>query len=690
MLIFDQLHKADKQLRVLSWLVAAGVATLLGGLWWVQIVRARQYAEDLRVQSFRTVRVPAPRGKIFDRNGVVLAENRPTYNISLYLEDRSWRDAVQKRYKQLETDARKGATSPRKPKAVERLLSIFGYKPKLTQPRRLTTNERAQIGRASRYLVTSNIVWQLGEALGQPFVMTNEAKFHQHYDRRRALPLPIVPNLNAEQIARFQEQGTRLPGVDMEVQPLRVYPHGTLAAHTVGYLTRTEDSADDELSFFNYRLPDYKGLFGVEASLDEELRGRAGAKSVLVNNLGYRQSESILSPIEPGKHVTLTLDTEIQKIAEHWLNNAVAARPTRGAAVVLDVRTGEIVALASAPVFDPNDWIPFLPQATWNSYTNEDIAPLQNRATYGNFFPGSTFKIIVGLAGLEAGTLKTNDIVHVDPNPNDPAHGFYFAGNRGFRDTAPPGAYNFRRAFIKSSNGYFIEQGLRVTADRIVEMGQRFHFGEKTGVPLQESRGLLPTRAWMRESGNRWSPPAVGNISIGQGWLDVTPLQIAMAMAAVANGGKVLTPQLVLDVSAVHEVGMKPTQLHPIVRDHLNVSRASIQILHEVMLADVEDPDGTAYQAFHGKGVTPLKMFRVGGKTGTAQVFKGERYDHHTTWFSSWGMLDNEPRYAVVVMVDYGASGGGSCAPVVREIYRALEYREQRLRSPQKPNLANN
>jgi penicillin-binding protein 2 len=645
-------------------------------------VRSRQYVEDLRTQSYRTVRVPAPRGKILDRNGIALAENRPTYNISLYLEDRSWREAVQKEYKRVEAEARKTALAPRKPKVFEKFLALFGYKPSLTQARRLTLAERTEIGKNVRYIATSNIVWQLGDVLGQQYILDRK-KFEQHYERRRALPLPVAPSLTADQIARFQELGTRLPGVDMEVQPTRVYPYTNLAAHVLGYLTRTEESVEDELSFYNYRLPDYRGLSGIEASMDDELRGRAGAKSVLVNNLGYRQSETILSPVEPGKNVTLTIDAEIQRVAERELANAGGAeRPTRGAAVVLDVQTGEVIALASAPAFDPNDWIPYLPHAVWDTYTNKDIAPLNNKAVFGNYAPGSTFKIMVALAGLEAGTLDTNEVFDIRSPHIVRGHAF-----KDVAGAASPGEYNFRRAFIKSSNGYFIEQGIRVTPERIVDLAQQFHFGQKTGLPLQESPGLLPTRQWLRANRRGWSDIATGNLSIGQGDLDVTPLQLTVAMAAVANGGKVLAPQLVASVRAPDEFAVPgQNQIQPMIRDQVRVSASTMTTIREAMLADVEDQEGTAHKAFYPGGRQQLKHFRVGGKTGTAQVERNGRWHHYTVWFSSWAMTDH-PRYAVVVMVDHGASGGGTCAPVALEIYRALEYREQRLSTPRKENL---
>lgn len=696
MLIFDQLNKADRHLRALSWLIAGGLAVLLAGLWWVQVVRSRHYVEDQRNQSYRTVRVPAPRGKILDRNGTALAENRASYSISLYLEDRSWRDAVQKEYKRAEKAARNSAPMPRKPKLLERFLSWFGYKPALTQPRRLSTAEKTRIGRAARYSVTSNIVWQLGVALRQPLAV-DEAKFHRHYDRRRALPLPIIPNLDLDQIARFQEQSVLLPGVDMEMQPMRVYPHSILAAQVVGCLTHFDDaSAEGELASFNYHLPDYRGYDGIEASYDAQLRGKAGAKSVLVNNLGYRQNETILSPIEAGKNVTLTIDAEIQRVAENGLNEALGAqKPVRGAAVVLDVRTGEIIALASAPSFNPNDWIPGLPTHVWNTYTNDDIAPLQNKAIFGNYAPGSIFKIVVALAGLENGTLDPNEILTVEPNPFDRAHGAFFAGKTRylFKDTAPPGNYSFNRAFAKSANSYFIQQGLRMEPQRIVAMAQRFHFGEKTGIPLRESRGNLPTQ-FARESRSGYSAIAIGNMSIGQGDLDVTPLQLAVMIAAVANGGKVLTPQLVLRMAGPDELIAEQPVVQPAIRDDLHVNERNLGLVREAMLADTEDPEwGTAFTAFHDERdrKTPvLKNFRVGGKTGTAQV-KGRRgrEDHYTVWFASYAPYES-PRYAVVVMVDHGSSGGRTCAPVAAKIYRALESRESRTPLTRKDSFVRN
>jgi penicillin-binding protein 2 len=644
MLIFDQLNRADRHLRVLAWVIVAGLFALVAGVWWLQIVRSRHYVEGERNQSYRTVRVPAPRGKILDRNGVSLAENRPAFNVSLYLEDRALRDAFQAEYKKRRAELQKSA-------AVAK--------------RKIPSSELRALARTSRYFVVSNVVAELGAHIEQPLLL-NEKRFHKHYEQRLALPLPLRTSLTSTQIARIQERSLGLPGVDMEVQPLRVYPQGSLAAHVLGYLTRSEESAQDELSYYNYRLPDFRGVSGIERSFDEKLSGRAGAKSVLVNNLGYRQAETILSPVEAGHDVTLTIDAEIQRVAERALGAAGARPPMRGGAAVLDVNTGEIIALASVPSYDPNDFVPSITPEHWAEYNNTNGRPLLHRAVYGGHHPGSTFKIFVGLAALEAGVLNPADIFRSD--------GYIFVGSRRIEDTAGPGEFDFRRAFIKSSNPYFIHYGLAVGPDRLIDMGRKLHFGERTGIPLgQDSRGFLPTRESVRQVRGRWVDGDTANMSIGQGDLTLTPLQLAVGIAAIANGGKVLWPQLVLTVRAQNELidPTKPVRVQPRIRGQLGVSKQSLDIVRRAMLADVEDQkEGSGKAAF-------VSDYHVGGKTGTAEVWKGRTKDHYDVWFASYAPFDS-PRYAVVVMLEYGTSGGGMAAPVAGKIFTALKYRDQR------------
>lgn len=658
MLIFDQLNKADRHLRVLAWIIAAGLLVLVAGVWWLQVVRSRHYAEGERNQSYRTVRVPAPRGKILDRNGVALAENRPAFSVSLYLEDRALRDAFQEEYK------RRRAAIPKVPTGTKR---------------KITSVESKSLARSSRYFVVSNLVAKIGDHLGQPLLL-NEKQFHQHYEQRLALPMPLLSSLTSTQIARLQEQSLGLPGVDMEVQPLRFYPQGTVAAHVLGYLTRSEESAVEELSFYNYRLPDFRGISGIERSFDEKLSGRAGVKSVLVNNLGYRQTETVLSPVEAGHDVTLTIDAEIQRVAERALAATTAARPpVRGGAVVLDVNTGEIIALASVPAYDPNRFVPRISQEDWEDYNNTNGRPMLHRAVYGGHHPGSTFKIFVALSALEAGLLNPTDIFH--------SEGRSMVGRRVIDDTAGAGDFDFRRAFIKSSNPYFIHYGQATGPERLIDIAEKLHFGERTGIPLgQDSRAFLPTLEWVRQVRGRWMDGDTANISIGQGDLTVTPLQLAVATAAVANGGKVLWPQLVMSIRAQNELvdPQKPPRVQPRIRNELGISKASLDVVRRAMLADVEDQkEGSGHRAF-------VPDYRVGGKTGTAEVWVGNRKEHYDVWFASYAPYEN-PRYAVVVMIEYGLSGGGgTAAPVAGKIFAALKYRDQRSPTARDSSVARN
>ena len=685
MLIFDQLHRADRPLRLVSWLIAFGLAVLLGGLWWVQVVRSRQFTEDQFNQSYRTVRVPAPRGKIMDRNGEVLAENRPVYSVSLYLGDRSWRQSVVAHYKAAKDAARRAKAVRRQPNAMEKILSWFGYEPSLVKLGRLETEVENALGRAARYIVTSNIVAQLGDILGQRLTL-DAPNFHRHYQNSLVLPLPIFQNLNAAQIARLQERGLRMPGVDMEIQPVRVYPRGTLAAHVVGYMRASIESSEGELAYFDYRLPDYRGFSGLEYSLDSVLRGKAGGKSVQVNNLGYRQNETSISAVEAGHDLTLTIDAEIQRVAEYELARAPHVWPVtiRGAAVVLNVRTGEIIALASAPTFNPNNWIPGISREDFRAYHDTNTTPMLNRAIFGGYAPGSTFKTVVALAGLEAGTLRPQELITVAPNPRDPAHGIIYVGQQAIKDTAVPGQYDFKRAYKRSSNAYFITNGLMVGRDAVIRMAERMHFGQRTGLPLaQDSRATLPTRDWLQQRGLPWRDGDTANLSIGQGYVTVTPLQMAVAMAAVANGGRVLWPQLILATNAQDEVVDLSSRsgVRPQLREQLPVSARTLEIVQSAMLADTEDADGSGRSA-------KVDGFRVCAKTGTAQIEDrtGRNIDV-MTWLASYAPYE-DPRYAVVVMVQSGKSGGDTCGPVAKGIYEALKKRERKLNVVQNSGAA--
>jgi penicillin-binding protein 2 len=634
MWILDQLRTKDRHLRILTATVAGGFLILLGGLFHVQVLSAHRHQASQISQSFRTVRVPAVRGKILDRQGIALADNRPSYQVNLYLEE--LRPHFQSTYKR----------------------AIAG--------RSLSRPQRNELGRQVRFLVASNLIDRVADHLEAPIPLTRD-QFQQHYDQRLALPMPVLSDLSPDQVARFVEQSHLLPGCDLDVQPNRFYPHGSTAAHLLGYLRR-DDRRRQEQTSFHYRLPDFSGLVGVEGTFDTQLRGRPGMKSVLVNNLGFRQTESVWTPADPGHNIILTIDLAIQAAAEKAL--ASAGPYTRGAAVVLDTRNGDILALASQPSFDPNLFVPGISQTDWAQLNDPIMLPMINRATYGAYPPGSIFKLVIALAGLESGI--------IDPGQSYASQGFYQLGQgtrgRRIRDLAyggRPAEFNLHRAVKLSSNAYFVHYGLIIGMDRILAMGQRLHLGERTGIPIgQEVPGTFPTQPWQQANLTGWHEGDTANLCIGQGYLTVTPLQMAVMTAAIANRGTVFWPRLVASVQPQDPESSDKTAVFPPgqVRGSLGVASHHFTTLHRAMLAGVEDNDGTGRRAF-------LPGMRICGKTGTAQITRGRQVIDHVTWFASFAPFE-QPRYAVVVTVESGASGTETCAPIARLIYQAILNRE--------------
>ncbi len=601
---------------------------ILVRLWYVQVISFEKYERYREVQSHRSVRIPAPRGMILDRGGQVLAENQPAFNIVMYLDQ--FRDDFRDTYS------------------------------KLKAGRRLTTAQSLTLQRDARFLAVSNAVYAASKVVGKPSRLIRE-RFEEHYAKRRYLAMPILENLSREQMARFMEQGSRLKGFDLEVRASRSYPQGTLAAHVLGYMRPRSRQASEEGSelqmTYDYELPDFTGISGVERVFETELRGEPGAKSILVNNLIYREEEDAWLPSIPGKNLFLTLDSRIQQAAEKALTHYDPQ--VKGAIVVMDCQTGDVLALASAPAFDPNLFAGHLPSSLYQPMIDPaGPKPLFNRATHGQYQPGSTLKMIIGLAGLEEGL--------IDPVKTYQGEGYIMVGSRRIDDTAGAGLFDFERAFYKSSNAYFIHYGLQLGIAQIVSWGERFFLGQETGLlPGQEAAGFFPSKAFVARG---WHPGDTANLSIGQGKVDVTPIQMAVLTAAIANGGKVFAPRLVAGWESLDPIlgrQFKPAPAASI-RTQLQVSSANLKILQQAMLQDVEHPAGSG-------APSRIPAYPIGGKTGTAET--GRRLDGRRikeTWFASYAPHD-QPRYAVVVLVDDGISGGTSCAPVARKLYETLK-----------------
>ena len=641
MFIFEQLKNTDRRLHVFAGAILIGLLILLCRLWQLQVLSAKKYREYLENQTFRTVRVPAIRGKILDRHRVPLADNNPTYNLNLYLEE------LQPRFYFEYTNSVKKEFTNSSPNV------------------KLTPAVIADLSRRARYRSVSNLLFQVSASLQNPKLLL-EKEFSQHYEQKRSLPLTLLGNLTFEEVATLLESGSLDPSLDVEVEPRRVYPYGSATAHFLGYVQREpEQSAEDEINY-RFWVPGYKGRTGIELAFDRELRGKPGVKTVLVNSMQYRESEELLEPPEPGKNVVLTIDLDIQKAATEALRRRGSG--TQGAIVVMHCQTGDILALASSPTFDPNKFIPRITTDEWARMNDQELLPLFNRAVYGGYLPGSVFKIVVGLACLEQGL--------------DPLLEWYSAGRfrlgRVWKDTAGPGMFNFRNAFAFSSNPYFQRHGMIAGPREIIRMSRQFGLGERTGITRgQEHSGYLPNDQELKKSdGTKWMDGDTANLCIGQGDITVTPLQIAVVTAAIANGGKILQPRLVMDVESQEPANPVDTIRFPAsqLRRQMQVRPENLTLLQQAMLADVEYYDknrgrwGTGHSAY-------IEGFRICGKTGTAQKYV-KNVKHWTTWFASYAPFEN-PRYAMVVVVEDGTSGGLTCAPMARQVYQALIKKEQ-------------
>ncbi|MDP6893572.1 MAG: penicillin-binding transpeptidase domain-containing protein [Verrucomicrobiota bacterium] len=670
MFIFDQLRSKDIPIKVIVLFILCCFLVLAAKLWELQVSAVVSFQNRQENQSVRAIRLPATRGKILDRNKKPLAVNRLRFDIHIYI------DELRPLFREHYFNLKKG--------------------------RKMNRPEQLRLGKEARYQVVSNLTMQVSMRIGEPRVL-DVNRFHEHYERRLYIPLPVIQDLSPNQVAKFVELIHDLPGVGLSVNPVRTYPNGEMAFHALGYLRRDDNHEDDrEVPFsYRYRMPDYVGIDGLEGIYDRVLRGEAGAKAIRVNNISYRTSEDIWEWPESGRDIELSINREIQLAAEEALKSN--GPETRGSIIVMDPNNGDLLALVSTPSFDSNKFISGFSREEISQLNDSQLNRWINRASgSGNvaYPPGSIFKIISSIAYLEEGVIN-------NPNKEIYNKGFFrneqLYPNYSLDDTAPPGDYDFVRAFKLSCNSYFIHfaltpdgrtdqwrQGKRI----LIDWGNRFRLGRKTiqpllisgdeiPSPLREGNGYFPAvgNEFKKEDQygkkSRWAAGDVANLCIGQGEITVTPLQMAVMTAAIANGGKLIQPRLVLSISSLNEDSQSSSRKIPRkVIKNLDLKGETVSLLHQAMLADVDDRDGSG----SGARVSGLS---IGGKTGTAEkkVPTGKfhpktgvrlfRMDH-ITWFVSFAPVES-PRYAMVVMVESGSSGGKVCAPIAGRVYRAIQ-----------------
>ncbi len=592
-------HPLDDEILRLRLLLVAMMlflGILAAALWRIQVAHGKQYENSQAKQSVRRVRLPGMRGRLYDRNGQVLADNRPSYGVAIYLEE-------------------------------------------LRQP-----------GPWSRTIDrVESLVTNLSQIIGVPPAVTR-AQIKTHVDQRRALPLVAWRDLDEQALARLSEQGHALPGVDVYTEAVRFYPFKATACHVLGYVGRADPTQNGEEPF-HYYLPEMIGRSGLEKTMDEDLRGEAGGRLMRVDVSGLRRDDINQRDPKAGRDVLLSLDIRIQALAEEALGNSP------GAAVVMDPDNGDVLAIVSHPGFDPNSFVPFLRSEDWKILSNDELTPLLNRAVAGAYAPGSTFKPVTAMAALESGKFSASTVYDCP--------GYFQLGRAVFRCWyhAGHGPLNLRQALEHSCNVYMFNMALATGPDYISNQAIALGLGRKTGIELDyESSGLVPNNAWKRRVfRDSWRDGDTCNLSIGQGALTVTPLQMAVVTAAFANGGRVWKPRLVVGERASGATTFERRQ--PVLENSMSWDPDHLKTVREGMRDVVMSPTGTG----RAMGIPGVVM---AGKTGTAEFGPAAARKRHA-WMIAFAPYDR-PKYAVVMVVDEGVSGGETVAPRMRRLMTGL------------------
>ena len=465
-------------------------------------------------------------------------------------------------------------------------------------------------------------------------------------------PLPIKLDITRDEVGLIETYRYLMPGIYLEVSPQRNYPLGLVAPHLIGYLGEITPKQLKSGGYPQNRMGDYIGQWGLEKEWQEELGGRKGGRFLEVNALGQEVRLVNTKESVAGNNLVTTLDWKLQKVAQESLQGR------SGAVVVLKPATGEVLAMASSPTFDPSSFNRRLSAKEWDALLTDPQKPFQNRAIQGQYPPGSTYKMITALAGLEEKVIT--------PETQFFCNGALPYGNRVFHcwRSGGHGSVNLHKAIVQSCDVYFYNVGIRLGVDRLAHYAQLFGLGQPTGIALySEKGGLIPTSAWkLKRFKQPWQPGETLSLAIGQGYNTVTPLQMAQVTATLANGGSLLRPSLVKRL--VSPQGEVIREFQPQKLRELRLIPEHLQLIRQGMAGVVNEPGGTG-------GAARISGVVAAGKTGTAQVVTlGKKGGKDHAWFVAFAPLE-APELAMAIVVEHGGHGGAAAAPIARRIFEA-------------------
>lgn len=627
-------HKGyDPRVILFYLIIALLLCVLAGGIAFQQLFKADVHHDRERMQSQRRILVPGPRGNIYDRDGRLLVGNRPRFAVVLYLDE-------------LRSEFRREFIRIRK-----------NYRD--TGDREIPTS--AQMEQLARTSVVQRYLDQVNDILRRN-EQVDTRDLRRHFASELLLPYTLIDDLSPADYARLLESLPVQSPLQVYTSSTRYYPYGSAAAHTLGYVAidpdfEAQDFPGGDLTTF--KMKGSIGRAGLEQRFDTQLQGEPGGAIFRVDPSGYK----IKPPLErrlpvQGKNLTTSLDIDLQLAAE----KAMADTEMAGAAVAIEVATGEVLVLASKPDYDLNDFTPRLSAAKAREIN--DRGAWYHRAIQGTYATGSTFKILTSIAGLRSGAIL--------PDSKIDCPGYYMVGARRFacHDGHSHGLIDYRTAVEKSCNVFFYKYGLDIGPDLIAAEARRFHLDRPTGIELAHEAKymIIPDPAWkQRTQKERWFPGDTANLAIGQGFLSLTPLQMAVFAASVARG-EVLTPPTLL-----HDASRPPLHTEPI-----GLPAEGYAALLQGM-ERVTGPAGTA--KIMSAPFMRIEGLRIAGKTGTAQK-RTEKGTLNFAWFISFAPVE-KPEIALAVMIEGDTpgeetGGGRYSAPVAHAIYQAWWEKKHR------------
>src|SRR6266849_10116505 len=498
---------------------------------------------------------------------------------------------------------------------------------------------------------------QVGKAeklIGRPIKISDETIL-RHYRNRGILPFEIAQNLTQSE---YDEVNEHLPAA-MVVRPIyvRIYPNGKVAGQIIGYTGKTGRNPDGIIDNHETLWPETEGRDGLEQTFNEMLTGKHGEYKLTFDKDGHKTSEKLIKSAVPGNNIVTTLDLRLQQLAE----KALESKAKRGAIVIVDPTEGDILAMASWPTYDPNLFVPSISAEKFKQLQDDPDIPLLARAFRSAYPPGSTFKVAVGIAALETGAVHTDDLYQCVPGIQ--------IGNLTFHNwkKGDQGALNFVQALTQSCDTWFYQVGIKTGAEPIIEWALKLGFGAKCGIPLRgEAEGRIPNDEYMKAThGRKLLNGDIANLSIGQGDTQVTPLQMAQAMAIVANGGRFYQTRLVRQVQSLDHEIVTAYQLRE--KRALDVSAETMEEVRAGMIEVVNGPNGTGHEA-------QLEGVEVAGKTGTAQ-WGPKSKERTAAWFAGF-LPAEEPKYAFAAIYegDVGSKvhGGSTAAPMIADIFQEI------------------